>query len=236
MCECQERKKTKQNKTRKKKTQQIIKSFQFHRRSSTFFHLHNTNKWATAYLHSCSLKHAHSFWHTHRHTHSCTRPHADMCIWGTDTPLPHSRFHVFSCGFILNISPANYFFMNYPNVSLLVRETEGGRKKKRRMAKCRTRRVGNERKERAARGRTSFLSMNQTWIAVRWQEAKLHEKSMWTFHVSGQSKFFLNFFFLLVRWVKRQLLAQKEECVHVMERLAKHSSGSGENERGNEKK
>lgn len=28
--------------------------------------------------------------------------------------------------------------------------------------------------------------------------------------------------------MKRQLLAQKEECVRVMERLAKHSSGSGE--------
>lgn len=52
-----------------------------------------------------------------------------MCIWATDTPLPHSVFHVFSCGFFLNISPANYYFMHYPNVSLLVRETEGRKKK-----------------------------------------------------------------------------------------------------------
>lgn len=105
---------------KKLKTQLIITSFLFHRRSSTFLHLHNTNKRAAAYLHSCSLKRTHSFSLAHI---------ADMCIWATNTPVPHSVFHVFSCGFFLNISPANYYFMHYPNVSLLVRETEGREKK-----------------------------------------------------------------------------------------------------------
>lgn len=58
-------------------------------------------------------------------------------------------------------------------------------------------------------------------------------------HVDGSCKWSKLLFFLfsfLVCRVKRQLLAQKEECVRVMERLAKYSSGSGGNERGNEKK
>lgn len=94
MCRCQEGK-DKQNKTAKKTPQRIIKSFQFHRRSSTFFHLHNTNKWAAAYLHSCSLKHAHSFWHTlthtHTHAHSPTCRHVHMGHWHSSATLGISR-------------------------------------------------------------------------------------------------------------------------------------------------
>lgn len=54
----------------------IIKSFLFHRHSSPFFHLHSPNKWAAAYLHSCSLKHTLILSDTHIHTHTQT------CIWG----------------------------------------------------------------------------------------------------------------------------------------------------------
>lgn len=116
----------------------------------------------------------------------------------TDTSLPHSVFHIFSCDFILNILPANYYFMHH--IWMCPCLSERWRKK---VGVSRWRNAeweeGNS-KEGISSEEEDETKNLLSRIAVYWQVVKLNEKSMPTSHVSGQS-----FFFLVCR-VKRQLL------------------------------
>lgn len=111
--------------------------------------------------------------HTHTHIHTCTR--------GTDTPLPHLAFLIYSCAFFPKYFTSQLLFHVLSEcVSACLRQTHRGRGKKKReqegwVKSDRREEGGNNEPERQAKGHEKEKQKRKVFCGCfGWMNASMH--------------------------------------------------------------